>query len=155
MPEMTHPDLTQEYKDERLYQYCLTYLQRDLRDIANIKDLNSFNIGQLINFSTIAKLASITSVTAKKFLSYLEISYQTLTLQPWHKNLNKRLVKSPKVHFLDPGIQRALLRRKSEINGHEYESAVIAEIYKQIKNHGLDVSLFHLRTLDDREIDLV
>lgn len=152
---MTHPDLTQEYKDERLYQYCLTYLQRDLRDIANIKDLNSFNIGQLINFSTIAKIASITSVTAKKFLSYLEISYQTLTLQPWHKNLNKRLLKSPKVHFLDPGIQRALLRRKSEINGHEYESAVIAEIYKQIKNHGLDVSLFHLRTLDDREIDLV
>lgn len=164
MPEMTHDDLTQSDKDTWLYQYCLTYLQRDLMDIAEIKDLNSFinaqiflanNTGQLINFSTIAKIAGVSSMTAKKFSTYLGISYQTITLQPWFRNLNKRLVKTPKIHFLDPGIQRSILRRKGEINGNEYESAVVAEIFKQLKNIGLNVSFFHLRTLDGREIDLV
>lgn len=164
MPEMTHEDLTQADKDSWLYQYCLTYLQRDLMDIAEIKDLNSFinaqkflaiNTGQLINYSTIAKIAGISSMTAKKFSSYMDISYQTITLQPWFRNLNKRLVKTPKIHFLDPGIQRSILRQKGEINGNAYESAVVAEIYKQIKNMGLNTSFFHLRTLDGREIDLV
>lgn len=164
MPEMTHVELTQADKDAWRYQYCQTYLQRDLIDISEIKDLNSFikaqkflaiNTGQLINFSTIANMAGISSVTAKKYASYLEISYQTITLQPWFRNKNKRLVKTPKIHFLDPGIQRCIAGTKGELSGSEYESAIVAEIYKQIKNSASNIDFFHLRTLDGREIDLV
>ena len=76
-------------------------------------------------------------------------------LQPWFRNLNKRLSKAPKVHFLDPGIQRALLNRRGQPTGHEFESAIIAEIYKQIQNSRLPIDCYHLRTADGREVDLL
>ena len=85
----------------------------------------------------------------------LELSYQVILLHPWFRNLNKRLTKSPKLHFLDPGIQKTLLFRRGVSTGHEFESAIIAEIYKQIKSFRLNVQLYHLQTFDGREIDLL
>ncbi len=69
----------------------------------------------------------MSSKTAQRFLEYMSISYQTLVLQPWSRNPNKRLVKSPKVHYLDVGIMRAVLQKNNELNGHEFESAIISE----------------------------
>lgn len=164
MPELTHDDLTTADKRLWLEEYSKAYLQRDLRDIAQLAELESFikvqqylanTIGQLLNYSSVSRLAGVSSVTAKKFVQYLEISCQTITLPPWFKNQNKRLAKSPKVHFLDSGIHRAILKKRDKPNGNEYESAVIAEIIKQVSNLGLPVEFYHLRTLDDREIDLV
>jgi predicted AAA+ superfamily ATPase len=76
-------------------------------------------------------------------------------LQPWQRNPLKRLSKNPKLHFLDPGIQQAVLRKQGELSGHEYESAIVAEIYKQFMQSAIPGELYHLRTSDGREIDLL
>lgn len=164
MPAIVDDALTAEEKRGWLHDYISTYLQRDVRDLANLRELEPFVraqkalaslTGQLLNISYLAKQAGISMQTAKRFVSYLEISYQVIQLPPWFRNVNKRLSKSPKIHFLDPGIQRILLGRSGTLTGNEFESAVVAEIYKQVKTHALEAGCFHLRTLDDREVDLL
>lgn len=115
----------------------------------------SVNTAQLINNSQIAVAAGVTSKTVQRFIEYMGISYQTLTLQSWSRNLKKRLVKSPKIHFLDIGILRAILLKKDELSGHEFETAIVAEIYKQLKSVSSEARVYHLRTTDGREIDLL
>jgi uncharacterized protein len=154
-----------EEKYEWLRNYIQTYLERDLRDLAQLRELEPFVslqkilaglTGQTVNYENIAKLAGITSKTVKKFISYLEISYQVILLKPWFRNLNKRMIKSPKVHFLDPGIQKVLVSRRGEPTGSEFESAVISEILRQIKSYRLnEIGFYHLRTFDGREVDLI
>ncbi|MDQ5767096.1 ATP-binding protein [Thiothrix subterranea] len=164
MPAIVDSSVEKSEKREWLQDYIRTYLQRDVRDLGNMRELEPFVraqkalaalSGQLLNVSELAKQAGISAVTAKRFISYLEISYQAIQLAPWFRNLHKRLSKSPKVHFLDPGIQRVLLNRTGTFTGHEFESAVVAEIYKQIKTHALAVDCYHLRTVDGREVDLL
>ena len=72
-------------------------------------------------------------------------------LRPWFRNLRKRLSKASKIHFLDPGVERALLNRRGVPTGHEFVTAVVSEVYKQIKNSRLPVECYHLRTVDGRE----
>jgi uncharacterized protein len=164
MPAIVDSALDDQEKYDWLYDYVQTYLQRDVRDLANIQDLEPFVraqktiaglTAQAVNLNNLAKLSGVSAPTAKRFLSYLEISYQVLVLQPWYRNLNKRLVKSPKIHFLDPGIQKILLSRRGESTGNEFESAIIAEIVKQIKSNRVVADYFHLRTSDGREVDLL
>ncbi len=164
MPALSANNLDDQEKDEWLYDYILTYLQRDLRDLGNIRELEPFVIaqkvaanltGQIINYNGIAKASGISPKTAMKFISYLNISYQVLLLKPWFRNQNKRLSKSAKLHFIDPGIQRRLLSRKGELTGNEFESAVVSEIFKQVKASLLDAEFYHLRTVDGLEVDLL
>lgn len=164
MPVMVDQELMADEKREWLRDYIRTYLQRDLRDLANLKELEPFVraqksvahlTGQLLNYSHIAKQSGISVPTAKRFVSYLEISYQVVILPPWFRNQNKRLAKSPKIHFLDPAIQRSIIGRSGALTGHEFESAVVAEIYKQIKSESIRAEFYHLRTLDGREVDLL
>ena len=164
MPAIVDESLEASEKRDWLRDYVSTYLQRDVRDLANLRELEPFVraqktlsslTSQLLNTSTLAKQAGITNVTAKRFIHYLEVSYQIVLLQPWFRNQNKRLSKSPKVHFLDPGIQRILLSRTGELTGGEFESAIVSEFYKQIKNNRLDIECYHLRSLDGKEVDLL
>ena len=164
LPALTDPSLEVEDRYDWLADYVRTYLQRDLRDLANLRDLEPFvraqkslaaMTGGLLNLAQLANHAGISAQTAKRFVTYLEISYQVILLQPWFRNLGKRLTRSPKVHFIDPGVQRVLLGRRGLPTGTEFESAVISEIHKQIKNHRLPVAMHHLRTADGREVDLL
>ena len=164
LPALTDESLDAEEKYDWLSAYVRTYLQRDLRDLANLRELEPFvraqrtlaaMTGGILNLAHLANHAGITAQTAKRFVTYLEISYQIILLQPWFRNLGKRLSRSPKVHFIDPGVQRALLGRRGVPTGNEFESAVISEIYKQIRNCRLPVTFHHLRTSDGREIDLL
>ena len=164
MPALSTGGINETDKRDWLHDYIRTYLQKDVRDLGNIRELEPFTLAQqaaaqhtgcLINFSDLGRRASINSVTAKRFRNYLEISYQIILLRPWFRNPNKRLSKAPKLHFLNPGIQRALVQRTGELTGREFESAVIAEIIKQIKNARLNIQLYHLRTPDGREVDLL
>ena len=164
MPVVVDNSLTTEEKDEWLYNYVLTYLQRDVRDLGNIRDLEPFvlaqrsvaqNTGNLLNYQNLANLSGISPKTAKRFVTYLELSYQVLVLRPWFRNVNKRLGKASKIHFLDPGVHRAIASRKDALTGNEFESAIIAEIYKQIKTSNLRINFYHLRTVDGREVDLI
>jgi len=164
MPAIVDASLDESEKRDWLRDYVSTYLQRDIRDLANLRELEPFVraqktlsslTSQLLNTSTLAKQAGITNATAKRFIHYLDISYQIILLPPWFRNQNKRLSKSPKVHFLDPGIQRILLSRTGELTGAEFESAIVSEFFKQIKNNRLEISCYHLRTLDGKEVDLL
>lgn len=164
MPAIFDNELDDEDKFDWLHDYIQTYLQRDIRDLANLRELEPFVraqktlaglTGQLININSLARESGIAAKTAKRFLTYLEISYQMILLKPWFRNINKRLVKSPKIHFLDPGIQRAILGRRGQLTGAEFESAVVAEIFKQLKNSRLPIECYHLRTVDGREVDLI
>lgn len=164
MPALLQEDWDDQDRFEWLQDYHKTYLQRDLMDLASLQNLDPFvraqkvaalRTSETVNFSELAKAADITAPTAKKFLQYLEISYQIITLPSWHRNPGKRLSKMPKLHFLDPGICRAILRKQGEVNGHELESAFVSEVVKQVKNARLNIDFHHLRSSDGREIDLL
>ena len=103
--------------------YIQTYVERDVRLVTNIGNTNSFiqftrlcagRIGQLLNYSSLANDAGISPNTAKAWLSILESSYILYRLQPYHRNFNKRLVKSPKLYFYDTGLACSLLGIRDE-----------------------------------------
>lgn len=163
-PAISDASISNEEKKDWLKNYVRTYLERDIRDLAELRNLEPFvkvqklmalNTAQLTNFSRIASEANVSSKTVQRFLEYMSISYQTLVLQPWSKNPKKRLVKSPKIHYLDVGVMRAVLQKNDALNGHEFESAIISEIYKQAKITNEDLFFYHLRTADGREVDLL
>jgi predicted AAA+ superfamily ATPase len=164
MPALSHADYNDEDRRKWLEDYFASYLQRDLSDLGRLNDLEPFIRAQqaialrtstLINFTELARLAGVSSPTAKKFMRYLELSYQVILLPAFFRNSEKRLAKQPKVVFIDPGVRRGILRKSGLLDGLEWESAVIAEIYKQVKTADLPVNFHHLRTLDGREVDLV
>lgn len=164
MPALTRPGWTEQDRFEWLRDYQSTYLQRDLGDLAQLSRLEPFvraqraaamRTAQTINFSELARLADVAPATARKFMSYLEMSYQILMLPAWFHNPEKRLAKQPKLHFLDPGIRRAILNKRGAADGAEFESAVIAEMYKQCRNANLPMTFHHLRTSDGRAVDLL
>jgi uncharacterized protein len=163
-PALISTSLTDIERSEWLKNYVRTYLERDVRDLADFKSLDPFIkiqritsllTGQLVNYTQLSKEAGVSANTAQKFLQYLEISYQTIMLQPWHSNKLKRLVKTPKLHYLDPGVQKAIVQKTGDLTGHEFESAIIAEIYKQAQTIDFMGSFYHLRTYDGTEVDLV
>ena len=163
-PALTRASMKDNGRFEWLTDYIRTYLERDVRDLADFRSLEPFikvqrmtalMTGNLLNYAELAKDAGITANTARRFVNYLEISYQAILLQPWCRNKLKRLVKSPKLHYLDPGVQKAIIQKRGSPTGNEYESAVIAEIYKQVKNMLFLGTFYHLRTVDGREIDLL
>jgi predicted AAA+ superfamily ATPase len=163
-PAITDEELNDEEREEWLKMYVRTFLERDIRDLASFRDLEPFiklqrylahTTGALANYSSIAKETGVSLPTVQRYVRYMEISYQTVVLPAWFANPIKKLVKSPKIHFLDNGILRAVLQKKGGMTGNEFESAVIAEIYKQIKTYKLPLTCYHLRTQDGREIDLL
>jgi len=163
-PAISGDDSNEEEKFDWLHNYVRTYLERDIRDLASFRDLDPFvklqhylalNTGNLINASAIGKQLGINVKTVQRYIKYFEISYQAIVLPAWSKNYNKRLVKSPKVHYMDTGIVQAVLNKKGGMTGNEYESAVIAEIYKQAKNSQSLAQFSFLRTHDNKEVDLL
>ena len=127
--------------------YIQTYIERDVRLIKNIGDINAFiqftrlcagRIGQLLNLASLATDAGISPNTAKAWLSILESSYILYRLQPYHSNFNKQLVKSPKLYFYDTGVACSLLglRDESQVNLHYlkgalFENLIINEFIKR------------------------
>lgn len=164
MPAVHAADFDAEDVRDWLVDYRRTYLQRDVADLAALRDLEPFTraqaaiaerSGRLVNFADLSRAAGVSPGTAQRFLRYLELSYQVIVLPPWHKNTEKRLSKAPKVHFVDPGVLQATTRRWGAPTGEAFESAVVAEVVKQIRTARLDIDAFHLRTWEDREVDLL
>lgn len=158
----------EEMKDDEKYlwltNYVRTYLERDVRDLASFRELEPFIKlqkavavlnGQIYNASSVSNSIKVSAKTAQRYLNYLEMSYQEIILPAWNRNAEKKLTKAPKIHFMDFGVQQAILGKKGGITGHEFESIIISEIYKQAKNIQSDASFHHLRTQDGREVDLL
>ncbi len=164
MPVVHDPALDDDERHDWLRDYQRTYLERDVADLAALRDLEPFVVaqkalaarsGRPINWSDLARAAGVAPATARRFLRYLELSYQVIALPPYFRNREKRLTKMPKIHFVDPGVLRTVLGRRGEPSGEEFESAIVAEIYKQARNASLQADFFCLRTYDGREVDLL
>lgn len=163
-PALVDEEMNDEDKYVWLKNYVNTYLERDIRDLASFRDLEPFiklqravatYTGSLFNASNFARDLGVNSKTVQRYLEYLRLSYQVIILPAWERNTTKRLTKAPKIHFMDNGVLQAVLQKRGGINGNEFESLIISEIYKQAKNIFADVSFYHLRTQDGREIDLL
>lgn len=154
-----------------LADYVTTYVQRDVREVVNIGDLQAFTTflrlcagraSQEINLSALGADAGVSHNTAKSWLSVLETSFICFRVPAWHRNLGKRLRKTAKLHFYDSGLVCHLLGiRTSEqlvhhpLRGAIFETWVAAEVYKARVNRGLEAALYHLREDRGAEIDLV
>jgi len=147
-----------------LKDYEYTYLERDLSDLARLDDLNPFTkfqrlsslrSGRLINYSELARDASISTDTARRYLEYLRLSYQVILLQPYYRNLTSSVVKTPKLYWLDLGILRRLSGRREESGGEVYETFVVSEIHKWIRTAQRSVEVYFYRTRTGLELDLL
>jgi predicted AAA+ superfamily ATPase len=152
-----------------LQEYIGTYLERDVRQILNIQDLATFQrfvqlcagrIGQLLNITSLAADTGITRVTAESWLSVLQASHLVFLMRPWFTNLNKRLIKAPKLYFCDPGLAAWFLGVRSAAHttahpqrGALFENWVMTELLKAQTNLGRKPSLNFLRDKEGHEID--
>jgi uncharacterized protein len=151
--------------------YIQTYIERDVRTLKAIEDLNSFTrflglcagrIGQVLNLTSLANDSGIAVNTAKAWLSILEASFIIFQLQPFDKNYSKRLIKSPKIYFYDTGVACSLLKisnpgmiRTHYLYGALFENLVIAEIAKYHHHQGKRPSLYYWRESNGTEIDCI
>lgn len=151
--------------------YIQTYIQKDVTELLNIRDLNLFRTflglcaaraGQLLNISSLANECDISQPTAKAWLSILESSYITFQLQPYHQNFNKRLVKSPKLYFYDTGLLNHLLGirtpedfEQNRLKGNLFENMIIAEYQKNNYHQYRHVDYHFWQDSNGREVDLL
>jgi predicted AAA+ superfamily ATPase len=151
--------------------YMQTYLERDIRQIENVRDLSYFQhfvellasrTGNLLNQSELAKESGVKQPTISRWISLLENSGIVFLLRPYSKNLNKRVVKTPKIYFHDTGLLTYLLRypdyqtlSKGPINGAVFENFIIAELIKDKINNNRNQEFYFYRDSNKNEIDLV
>lgn len=151
--------------------YLSTYIERDLRAMRNIQDLGQFQrylillaarAGQILNLNEVGKECGISQTTAKDWLTLLQASSIIYILEPYFTNLTKRVVKSPKVFFVDTGLLCYLLRIENEeqlihspFSGHIFENMVIMETVKQFTEKGERAPCYFYRTSSGVEIDLL
>jgi uncharacterized protein len=154
-----------------LADYLATYVQRDVRQVVNVTDLDAFTAflrlaagrtGQELNLSSLGSDVGVSHNTVRAWLSVLEASFIVFKLPPWIRNTRKRIVKAPKLHFLDSGLACHLLGIRSAdqlavhpLRGAIFESWVAAEIYKARVHRRLPADLFHLRETRGLEVDLI
>lgn len=151
--------------------YIDTYVERDVRQLINVRDLSSFQrfvrmcaarTGQILNLSDLAGDCGITHNTAKSWVSVLEASYIIHLLQPHHKNFNKRLIKSPKLYFYDTGLAAWLLNIQTPeqltihpMRGQLFETWVISEMIKYRYDQALGSNLYFWRDHKGHEVDVL
>ncbi len=155
----------------KLLTHVIRYLERDVRQLINVQDLDAFQrflrmcaarTGQLLNLSSLANDCGITHNTAKDWISVLEASYIVHLLAPHHQNFNKRLVKTPKLYFLDTGLAVWLLgiQTVDQLSIHSqrgtlFESWVIGELLKSRYNAGEVSNLYFWRDRSGHEVDVL
>lgn len=156
---------------DELAFYIATYIERDVREIEQVRNLRTFSrflqlvagrTGCVLNVSSLATDAGISPKLATEWLSILEASYIIRLLEPWHANINKRLVKAPKLYFLDVGLAAHLMGIIAPdqlvmhpLRGELFETMVVSEALKQIFNQGSHKRLYYYRDSNRNEIDLV
>ena len=154
-----------------LADYTMSYLERDVRQITQVQDLSTFQrflrlcagrTGQLLNLANLAQEAGIAQSTARAWLSVLEASYIVHLLPPHHRNLGKRVVKTPKLYFIDVALAASLMGVQSagqlavhRLRGALFETLIVAEFLKARFNSGFPSNLYFWRDNVGLEVDLV
>ena len=165
--------VTGQIHDRDLFyrSYVQTYLERDVRDLTQVGDLNTFGrflravaarTARLLNYTDLARDCAVSVNTARKWMSVLEGSFQVAILPAYHTNLSKRLYSTPKLHFLDTGLCAYLTEWSSPetleagaMSGAIFETFVFGEILKTWHNQGRRPAFHYYRDKDGREIDLL
>ncbi len=156
---------------EWLGNYTRTYLERDVRTLLNVGDLETFErflrlcagrTGQILDMTSLGNDAGVSVPTVKRWLSLLSASYAVFMLQPHQKNFNKRLIKSPKLYFYDSGLVCYLLGIRSSdelqlhsLRGNIFETFVVSEFFKCALNAGKEPPLYFWRDTSGHEVDLL
>lgn len=151
--------------------YLETYVERDLRQLINIRDLSHFNIflkllagrvGQVANLHSLSGDVGVSSTTLSQWLSVLEASFIVYRLHPYYENFGKRLVKSPKIYFAEPGLVSYLLgiqtpaeAGRDPLIGGLFENMVVADILKSRFNAAMPANLYYYRDSNGNEVDLI
>jgi len=156
----------------RFYRsYFQTYVERDVRLIINLKETAKFEkfvrlcagrVGQLFNQSSLANDVGVSANTINDWVSVLEASFIIYRLQPYYENLGKRLIKSPKLYFIDTGLAAWLMgietktqMQRDPLRGNLFENLIVIDILKSKLNQGKDPRLFFYRDSHGNEVDLV
>ena len=169
MPELYLDNAREPYLYYR--DYLNTYIEKDLRQMLEIKNLNAFirfmtllagRVGQVVNLSSMAGEVGLSSTTLGQWLSVLEDSFVVFRLQPYFSNISKRIIKSPKIYFVEPGLATYLLGIESSrqasrdpLRGNLFENIVVLEALKTRLNENKEPNLFYLRTEKGFEVDLI
>lgn len=151
--------------------YLQTYLERDVRQIANIRNAAAFNrflvllagrVGQLLNLNTLAGEVGVSHTTLAEWLNVLEVSFIVFRLPPYYVNIGKRLVKTPKIYFTETGLAACLLGLKTAeqvsrdpLRGSLFENLVVSDLLKRKLNSDCEGELFFFRTADGTEVDVL
>jgi predicted AAA+ superfamily ATPase len=162
-----HPDT----RDLWMRSYVRTYVERDVRQLQNIQDLRAFETfvalcasrhGQELNMASLSRQAGISQPTVKSWLGALEAGYLVWLLPTFYENFGKRVLKSPKLYFLDPGLACTLTRQPSAeaalagaMGGALFEGLVVGEAVKAFAHRGLRPDLYFWRSRDGLEVDLL
>lgn len=149
--------------------YVATYVEKDVRQMLNIKDLKTFQvflklcagrIGQIFNSQSIANEVGVSHSTIKNWLGILEASFIIMPLSPYYENFGKRMIKSPKIYFTDVGLASYLLEismpqqlSRDPLKGNLFENFIIMELIKNRLNKGLDTNFYFYRDSNQVEID--
>ena len=168
------PQLWSDLKVDRqlwLSSYIQTYLERDVRSVLGVRDLGTFQTflrlaavrtGQVLNLVDLARDVGVSAPTIRQWLSVLEASHQIFFLRPYFENHGKRLIKAPKLYWLDTGLVCLLLGLKDEdavlrgpMAGALFETAVVAEIAKLFYHRGQPPALWYWRSREGHEVDLL
>ena len=161
-----HIEPTTFYRD-----YLKTYVERDVRQLINIKDLTTFQrflklcagrVGSVLNMNNIANEIGISNHTIKHWLSILEASFIIFMLPPYFENFGKRIIKSPKLYFYDVGLASYLLNieniqqvDRDPLRGNLVENLIIVELYKFRNNAGKEPNLYYYRDSQKNEVDVI
>jgi len=154
-----------------LGDYFETYVQRDLRELIQLKNIQLFEkfvrlaagrVGQLLNMQSIANDVGVSSHTINDWTTLLEASFITFRLPPWFANIGKRLIKSPKIYFYDVGLAAWLMGITREehlavhpLRGHLFENMVVLEALKAIHNQGEKTNMYFYRDSAKNEVDIL
>ncbi len=168
MPKLITSDIE---RDRYYMDYVNTYLERDIKDLSQVGKLNEFydflvfmaaRTGQELKYDEIAKSIGVSAPTAKNWVSILERSGVIHIIRPYYNNITNRLVKTPKMYFMDTGLAAYLCRwpdaetlEHGNMAGAYFETYVVSEIIKSYFNAGKQVDLYYYRDIDKKEIDLV
>lgn len=167
------PRLYEQETNWEIYyaSYVSTYLERDVRQIANINDLNEFTrfmtavasrSGELLNYSNIAQEVGVSIETIRRWMTILQASGIIYLLQPYHHNHLKRAIKTPKLYMLDTGLMAYLTKwltadtlQRGAKSGQFLETFVVAEMIKSFYNQGIEPPMYYYRDTNQKEIDVI
>ncbi|MEI6309992.1 MAG: ATP-binding protein [bacterium] len=151
--------------------YLQTYVERDVRALIQLRDLSQFQrfltllagrVGQIVNLASLSNDVGVSATTIRNWLSVLKASYVVFELPPFFENVRKRVIKSPKIFFIDVGLAAFLLgihtaeqASRDPLRGNLYENLIVAEIVKGALNKGIRPEMYFFRDSHGNEVDLL